>query len=283
MSAQQIEFDINDLDDVTLMCLDERRDGLPPEAVAALRVMLSERGIKAATAAQQLKDDQHGSSAYAEGELQEKSDRWLLDQRSRASKYNSATHAAIESEMRRRGMPVPPIPFAAADVRPLRGWKFAVLFIVLAMIINFVGELSARAVSKEWGPIGSIATALILIVVYLVHRFRQSAFYRTPAGQRSRAMDVGTKRGVTELMIAAADGDLVRTIDLLNYGASIDETTKSGLTALMYASASGQFNACSLLLWHGADSSRRSAAGKTAGDIARARGHAEIADLLNRA
>ena len=99
-----------------------------------------------------------------------------------------------------------------------------------------------------------------------------------PAAVQSRASD-----GSSELMSAAAIGDLRGMDRLLEDGADIEAADERGWTALMFSALRDELGAVDLLLRKGADPARRNNDRLTAGDIARRHGNAEVAALLDGA
>ncbi len=86
--------------------------------------------------------------------------------------------------------------------------------------------------------------------------------------------------GVTDLMLMAAEGNLGRVQELVNYGASVNERSYTGSTALMYAARNGRKDVIEYLLTVGANKSITTDKGSTAQSIAEKNGHPEIAVLL---
>ena len=90
------------------------------------------------------------------------------------------------------------------------------------------------------------------------------------------------EQGLTELMRAAANEDLQRVRELLDYGQDPNARSSIGTTALMYAARSGATDIVHALVEAGADVHARSTAGSTASQIAERFGHAGLADWLNQ-
>jgi len=212
-------------------------------------------------------------SAYSIEELHGKKLSWLMEKRGLGPKLSASTHQRIEQELLRRGMEnIPPIPSLPVVLdKPLSATRFKKVFIFL--IIFFTTTIISAFVRA-----GGLAMSMIFLSICITAFF----LLRNPnKNERSQALINGQAHGVTELMLVAADGDIPRARDLLNYGVAIDDATKSGLTALMYASANGQQEMCSLLLEYKADKKRCSKSGKSPADIAREKGHLSLADDLS--
>ena len=86
--------------------------------------------------------------------------------------------------------------------------------------------------------------------------------------------------GVTELIMAAVDGDLRRTQQLVEAGANVNETDDFGDTPLMWAVQSGDVNTVKYLISQGADIRAKSSSGSTAAIYAISRRYEDIAVQL---
>jgi ankyrin repeat protein len=88
--------------------------------------------------------------------------------------------------------------------------------------------------------------------------------------------------GLTEMMVCAANGDLVRIRELVSYGVNVDDRSASGTTALMYAARNNHLAVVEFLLSSGADKFKKTDKNSTASDIARKHGHLEIAAFMEK-
>lgn len=86
--------------------------------------------------------------------------------------------------------------------------------------------------------------------------------------------------GNTELMLAAATGDVEKTRHLLEQGARVDVRNRFGSTALMGAAAGGHSDIVAMLLSKGASANVRGRGGVTALMYAAKNGHAETVTIL---
>ena len=85
---------------------------------------------------------------------------------------------------------------------------------------------------------------------------------------------------LTELMIAAAEGNDEEVERLLNQGSDVNEAGKSGETALILAAKNDKRSTVRLLLAKGANPNAVTIKGNTARDIAKKQGHGYVVDIL---
>jgi uncharacterized protein len=93
-------------------------------------------------------------------------------------------------------------------------------------------------------------------------------------------IEATNQMGATPLMWAALNGRSEVVAMLLERGANINARTKSGVTALSAAATKGHANVVKVLLHKKVDVNSKDDKGRTALDIARAGGFAQIADML---
>lgn len=86
----------------------------------------------------------------------------------------------------------------------------------------------------------------------------------------------------TPLHAAAAGRHTEICALLLSHGAEVNATQQAGYTPLHAAAANGDLDLVRLLLAHEADARAKSEKGETALEMARQRGHAAVAELLER-
>ena len=85
---------------------------------------------------------------------------------------------------------------------------------------------------------------------------------------------------LTELIIAAAEGNDDEIERLLSQGSDVNEAGKSGETALMLAAKNDKRSTVRLLLAKGANPNAVTIKGNTARDIAKKQGHGYVVDIL---
>ena len=214
-------------------------------------------------------------------EYEKYSSEHLLTLRARGEELVPEAHEIIEEVFRIRGETLPPPPARPItdEVDPAVRQSLA-LKLVLGVALIVGGQVLIQ-ITKSSQAIGIPVTLACL--GYLWWDWQRKS--RLVSKQRARLdaqKRIGTA-GFTELMFCAADGDLARASDLLNYGARANAQDDNGASALHYAAREGQRQIVELLLSRGADRTLRTKAGKTAIEYAVAEGHAEIANALSRA
>lgn len=215
------------------------------------------------------------SATYSAAELKNKNIEWLLSKRALGPKINEETHARIAAEIINNGCILPPIP--KFPIQTTGSSTFVIAIVALSFVIFFI---TINTILFVFGFRGAIYYAIAYFIgFWLFSKFNgyiQSALRmppnNLPADARS-ALRKGIAKGVTELMITAAVGDIERVKDLINYGADVNAVTNNGLTALMYAAASGQSDSYRLLLQNHADPAAKSKNGMTAIEIGLKNGH----------
>lgn len=215
----------------------------------------------------------------------------LLARRAEGDRYLPEAQAAIAAELTSRGLTPPPLPQAPIEakalspekrVRTLTAASIAVLVASLVLANGLVGVLATN-------PVWHAAASAICILLLFIQWSRSSAENKevTPEEaeqKRLKAREAAKKRvghgGYSELMFAAADGDLARVKQLLQYGAEVNGQDSKGGTPLMYAAMNGHREVVEFLLELGADRKLRSSAGLSAADYARKGGFTQLHALL---
>jgi hypothetical protein len=200
-------------------------------------------------------------------------------------------HAAIEELLANRGVQVPPRPKQPIlPDEPRRGESKSGLVYLLTTPVGLIAgliavlflvwllfELTAFLV-RNW-IVG--ASLLVLLgsftIVWWVMKPKRSDEYRA----RQRLSKQVGKHGFTELMFYAAEGEVERVRDLVNYGAHMDAQDSLGATALIYATTREQVAVVRLLLSLGANRSLTTVRWETALDCAERLGNRELVALLS--
>jgi hypothetical protein len=99
------------------------------------------------------------------------------------------------------------------------------------------------------------------------------------AARKITDADIG-KRGLTELMYAAAEGDVDRVTKLLATAPNVNAQDDQGKTSLIYAAMNNQPEIIRLLLEKGASPALTTATGRSANWFARKQGFEEVARVL---
>lgn len=203
---------------------------------------------------------------------------YLLERRALGDELAEEAHEAIETILTQRGERIPPrpvrpilVPSGVASGGRTSGTKTAILFVIALVAIG-----AAKALAATW--IGLLIAGCIAVYA-TVDWFRRSRL--SPEARQAEDLERTAERdGLTELMRCAADCDLARMKELINYGADVNATSAVGTAALMYAARNNHLDAVAYLLSVGARRDICSDKGQTAAAIAERFGHAEVAKLL---
>jgi hypothetical protein len=206
---------------------------------------------------------------------------YLLQKRALGNDLSDEAHEAIEEIFAERGERLPPRPtkpiFIPDSKRPPsrigRGLKTAAL-IGLVLLAHGIGKV----VAHTW--IGTVVT--IIVVIYVIFEW----FRRISLTAAERYDEDSTKKAeeddLNELMISAAEGNLVRAKELVAFGIDVNAQSISGSTALMYAARNGHLSLVEFLISSGAEINKSSNKGSTALVIARKFGHADLSTYLEK-
>ncbi|WP_432262984.1 ankyrin repeat domain-containing protein [Cupriavidus sp. TMH.W2] len=205
---------------------------------------------------------------------------YLRERRALGDELSDDAHAAIEAILHERGEPVPPRPQQPIRVDGAkRGRASASTGRTVGLLLLAVAALGvAKMLAHTWigGVIG--LGALLYMAVDWIRRRNLTPAQRDAAQQAKLVED----DGLTELMQCAADGELARVKDLLNYDAPVNAKSLRGTTALMYAARNNHLEIAKALVIAGADVNLRSDANSTALSIATKFGHQALADFLRQ-
>lgn len=211
---------------------------------------------------------------------------YLLTKRALGEELSGEAHKAIEELLTERGDRFPPIPsrpiymseqISQQSRRSSLGKKFAIsIFVVVAL---FVGQMVQSAL-KQPSFLGLVIAGAIFFV-WAFGNFKKSKLNDADRDALDRA-EKAHADGLTELMVASAEGDLRRVVELLDYGAQIDALSNNGSTALLYAARNNRTSVVKVLLERGANLHRENNQGDTALTIARRFDCMDVVDFLNQ-
>ncbi|GAB3488331.1 hypothetical protein GCM10027399_03100 [Curvibacter fontanus] len=203
---------------------------------------------------------------------------YLLERRALGDEIDDEAHAAIEDVLAARGVAIPPRPTApilASSIQrrpPLfKQWSFWG-----GLLLALVALAAGKALAHTW--IGLVYTAGFL-GYYAVRHLRRGAMTEEELREEDNKRRI-KEDGVTDLMLMAAEGNLKRVQELVDYGALVNECSHTGATALIYAARNGHRDVAEYLLSVGADKSITTNKGSTARSIAERNGHSGIAAIL---
>lgn len=205
---------------------------------------------------------------------------YLLQMRARGDELSDEAHRAIEEIFLDRGENLPPRPtkpiFVTANGNKSRVEEILRIsaFLVIALFVSVVAHMLAHF----W--VGIVFT--LAVIIYLVANWlRRQTLSATEKAREDEEKKIADK-GLTEIMVCAANGDLARIRELVIYGVDVNDRSASGTTALMYAARNNHLAVVEFLLSAGADKTKKTDKNSTASDIAKKHGHHEVATYLER-
>jgi hypothetical protein len=211
------------------------------------------------------------------------SSQYLLGRRALGEELTDEAHQAIEIVLNQRGVKFPPKPKSSIDVSkenfigrtkksPFEmSMKFAV-----GVIILFVTKAFAKTLAH------TIFGFLFLIfwIAYCVFEFFRKANQSTEEKEMESKVKKIEEDGVSDLMLASAEGNLERVKDLIAYGADVNATSNNGSTSLMYAARNNHLNIVQFLIENGADENIKNEKKSTALSISESFKSTEVTEYL---
>jgi uncharacterized membrane protein len=207
------------------------------------------------------------------------SSEYLLDLRARGDGLADLAHEAIEEIFRDRGEYLPAKP--SAPVERKRGnfennQASKILQSVFVIILMCLSWGYAKHLGHSW--IGVVVVAAVALYS-LAGRVRRNNL--SPEQQEiEHKEEIAKTEALTEMMVCAEAGNLMRIRELVEYGSSVNAQSLTGTTALMYAARNNHVEVVQFLLASGADKTARSSKNSTALDIARRFGHGDVTKML---
>jgi ankyrin repeat protein len=202
---------------------------------------------------------------------------YLLKKRALGDELDEAAHRAIEEIFAERGESLPPRPSKPVMVNA--GAKSIGIFkMTLLLLLVLVSMALSKMVANTW--VGLLVMAAV--VVYIVFDWFRKRSLTPEQREVEKTKKQAEDEGLSELMLASAEGNMQRVQDLLNYGVEINATSLSRSTALMYAVRNNHLNVAKALIDAGADINAKSDKKSTALSIASKFGHSEIASYLKQ-
>lgn len=206
---------------------------------------------------------------------------YLLELRARGDGLVDEAHLAIEEIFKERGEACPGRPTIAVpppnDMKKIRRTSNAKTFALIVLAVFSWG--AAKVLAHTW--IGILVTILTFAcwAIMKLHESTKSAEEIEKEKQEQKA----SSDGVTELMTSAAEGNVGRIKELIEYGHDPNQISLSGATALIYAARNNQAAAIKILLERGADPRLANERGQTAESVARTFGNVEALNQLKQA
>lgn len=204
---------------------------------------------------------------------------YLLQKRALGDELSDEAHKAIEEIFAERGEELPPRPhrpifISGPQTAPGNAEKYfkSAGLLLLGLLVMGI----SKQLAHTW--VGVLLT-LCIGVYALIEWQRKNSL--TPDQKSAKENErKAEQEGLNELMLSAADGDLVRVQELVAFGANVNARSNSGTTSLMYAVRNNHIEIVQFLLSVSADVNATSIKGSTAIAIARKFGYAELATLL---
>jgi hypothetical protein len=210
---------------------------------------------------------------------------YLITLRARGEELNEEAHAAIEKIASERGEKLPPKPNHFMDIKIEYGKKKESKFLngtgnVLLVIFALIGGEIGREFIEESPLVGLLIS--MPIVAFFGYKFLKRKINKEEKAKYEKQKEIENK-GLTELMVCAADGELDKLRDLVNYKkVDLNRTCFGGSTALMYAVRNNHFEIAKILIENGADISVKNRSSQTALSIAQKYASEEIKALFQQ-
>ena len=212
---------------------------------------------------------------------------YLLTLRAKGPELADNAHAAIEKIAAERGENLPPIPTQYIDLKSKnnskkRGGIFSFFSTALTIILVLVGLVLAKVISKEIAvsfPLVGI-TCLLGYLGFLIYKKVNKKNLTTEKINQLNWEKTIKEKHLTELITCAADGNIIRVKELLEYGADVNERAIDGSTALMYAIRNEHADIVEYLLGKGAKTDYKTDRRMTALDFAKKCSNEDIKRLI---
>lgn len=206
---------------------------------------------------------------------------YLLHKRALGEELSDDAHKAIEEIFAERGEHLPPRPskpilVGSSRKKPSKNGanaRWIAGFCIAALALG-----TGKVLAHTW--IGVVIS--ILVVGYMVVEWARKQSLTPEEQQEEARAKKAEEDNLSELMLAAAEGDLVRVKELCAYGADVNAESTSGTTALMYAVRNDHAAVAQFLVSAKADLHRKSEKGTTALALAKKYGSPELVSFLEQ-
>ncbi|MDP1680487.1 MAG: ankyrin repeat domain-containing protein [Burkholderiales bacterium] len=174
-------------------------------------------------------------------------------------------------------------------------WVATLLALIAGFLLTYAASVGVFKLAQLWASIITLPSAReqiwalefrmgpwqIISFVINTLVFDVSINHKRPKSpKRDTNGDIAFTDGLSALMIAAGDGDLMRLEELLASGSDVNVRSGIGTTALMYAAKNGHAKVVEALLAAGANVNVISEKGSTAWHLAEKSHHFAIVRLL---
>jgi hypothetical protein len=212
---------------------------------------------------------------------------YLLGRRALGEELSYEAHQAIEEILVERGVTFPPIPKETIDINKsgFFGGKnkkssMVTAILIADLILLFIANGVGNYLAKTSIGFYFFVISLILWVCYFVFEYlRRLNLNEEQKEEEEKLKKIDTDE-ISDLMLASAEGNLERVIDLISYGANINAVSRNGSTALMYASKNGHLMIVKLLLEKGANKEIINHRGSTALSLSKSFNCHEVTEYL---
>lgn len=207
---------------------------------------------------------------------------YLLKLRARGDELSDKAHQAIEEIFAERGELLPEKPktpiITSYNEIPSTGNAGKKLKTPVIVTLGLIGMAIASVIANT--RIGILIS--VGMIIYWIAKWVQRVTL-TPAQREQEDIEKKAREdGLTEIMLCAADANLERIRELVEYGGDVNARSNTGTTALMYAAGNNHLAIVKFLLAAGANPKLMSDKKSTAAEIARKFGHLEIAEYLEQ-
>ena len=180
----------------------------------------------------------------------------LIKKRAYGDQLSGKAHQVIEIILNERGVNFPPLPKSIIDTSKENfigrskksSLELSIGFAVGIILLIITNIFSKTITHTTFGFLTSV-----LCIAYYVFEFFRKANQSTKEREEEEKVKKIEEDGVSDLMLASAEGDLQRSKDLVAYGANVNATSYNGSTALMYAARNNHLSIVKLLIENGAD------------------------------
>ena len=184
------------------------------------------------------------------------SSEYLIGRRALGEQLTDEAHEAIEIILNERGVKIPPKPKSSIDVNKENfggrikksPFEMSMRFAVGVIILMFTKAFAKTFAHTIFGVL-----TLLLWIGYCEFEFFRKANLTNEEKEEEKKIKKIEEDGVTDLMLASAEGNIERVRDLIAFGANVNSTSNNGSTSLMYASRNNHLSSVKLLIENGAD------------------------------
>lgn len=215
------------------------------------------------------------------------SSEYLLGRRALGDQLSDEAHQAIEKILIERNVTLPPIPKESIDVNnngftggEKKKASMITIILIADLILLIISGVMGKILAKTSIGFYFFVISIVLWICYFLYEyFRKSNLNPEQKEEEEKIKKIESEK-ITDLMLASAEGNFDRAMDLISYGANINNVSKNGSTALMYASKNGHVDIVKLLLKNDADKEIINNKGSTALSLSKSFNRHEVTEYL---